>query len=516
MRVLPSTSGSSIWVVVPDGCAADDGSNCSEERGRTFDFSASTSLVEKGIYNLPISTEEQWGYSGNGQFAYDTITLSYNGGGAPTLNHTIFAGIATKDFYIGQLGLTPWGVNFTDFNSPIPSVLTSLKDGGYIESNSWAYTAGAYYSEKQTYGSLTFGGYDQSRFVPNNLTISRGQDQSRDLLVGVQTIVSGTDNLLPEGVVALIDSTIAQIWLPIEACQRFEDVFGLVWDKDVELYLVNDSLHTSLVQQNPSITFALGSTTTSADTINIEFPYSAFDLTASAPLTAGGSSKYFPLRRAENSTQYLLGRTFLQQAYLTVDYDRSTFSVAQALFPDTSVPQELVVIKQPGMGSKSVSTAIIAGIVVAVVLGLLAAGAGFWLWRKISKSKKVLDSTPGENPDYQHLSGKSELDAGNPKAGEYYSNPATSGTPSTYYDSASGTYFSTESNGYLSPSSTLLQKPVLHEADSSQRLPPELYTVSPTRPEMRGNNQYAFEMEDRQRRRAEMQGSEPVRYELPS
>ena len=512
MRVLPSTSGSSIWVVVPDGCTSDDGSNCAESRGRTFDLSASSSLVEKGIYDLPLETEKNWGYSGNGQFAYDTITLSYNGGGAPTLNHTIFAGIATKDFYLGTLGLTPWGVNFTDFNTPIPSVLTSLKEAGSIESNSWGYTAGAYYSASQTYGSLTFGGYDQSRFVPSNLTITRGEDQSRDLLIGVQTIVSGTNNLLSEGIYALIDSTIAQIWLPLEACQRFEEVFGLVWDEEVELYLVNDTLHTSLSQQNPSITFALGSTTTSSDTINVELPYGAFDLTASAPLTSGGSSKYFPLRRADNATQYLLGRTFLQQAYLIVDYDRNAFSVAQALFPGPGAPQELVTIKQPGAGSKSVSTGLIVGVIIAVVVLLLAAGIGFWFWRRRSRSKMVPDAAHGQTQGYEAVSGKPELDGGDPKASNYSSNPATPGTPGTYYDSTSGIYFSMSSKGPLSPSSTMYKKPV-HEADSTQRLPPELYTVSGTRPEMGGSNTFAYEMEDRHRR-TEMQGSEPVRHEL--
>jgi hypothetical protein len=100
---------------------------------------------------------------------------------------------------------------------------------------SWAYTAGAYYTRKQNYGSLTFGGYDASRFSSNNLSITRGLDISRDLLVGIQSIASGTNELLPEGIIAMIDSTIAQIWLPLQACLRFEEVFGLVWDEGVQL-----------------------------------------------------------------------------------------------------------------------------------------------------------------------------------------------------------------------------------------------------------------------------------------
>lgn len=179
---------------------------------------------------------------------------------------------------------------------------------------SWACTAGAYYTPKQTYGSLTFGGYDASRFTANNLSITRGLDISRDLLVGVQSITSGTDELLPEGIIAMIDSTIAQIWLPPQACLRFEEVFGLVWDESVQLYLVNDTLHDNLVANNPVVTFTIGTTATSRDVVDIKMPYGSFDLTASWPLTSNGSSRYFPLRRAANETQYLLGRAFLQAA----------------------------------------------------------------------------------------------------------------------------------------------------------------------------------------------------------
>lgn len=314
VRVFPSTSGSSVWAVVPQGCTAADPSDCPDLRGSLFDPTMSSTWVEKSIYNLPLTTEEVWGFSGNGQFGLDNVVLSYSGGQGPVLNNTMLAGIATKDFLIGTLGLTPWGVNFTNFNQPAPSVLTSLKNAGKINSNSWGYTAGAYYTPKQTYGSLTFGGYDGSRFVPNNLSITRGLDISRDLLVGVQSITSSTNNLLPHGIIALIDSTVPQIWLPLEACQRFEEVFGLEWDEDLKLYLVNDTLHEQLVKHNPTVTFTIASTTTSSDIINIDMPYGSFDLTATWPLTANGTSRYFPLRRADNASQYVLGRTFLQQA----------------------------------------------------------------------------------------------------------------------------------------------------------------------------------------------------------
>jgi hypothetical protein len=84
--------------------------------------------------------------------------------------------------------------------------------------------------------------------------------------------------------------------------------------KVFNLYLVNDTLHDKLVAEDPAITLTIGSTATSRDVVNINMPYGSFDLTASWPLTSNGSSRYFPLRRAANESQYLLGRAFLQAA----------------------------------------------------------------------------------------------------------------------------------------------------------------------------------------------------------
>lgn len=167
-------------------------------------------------------------------------------------------------------------------------------------------------------GSLTLGGYDESRFTPNDLSFSFAPDNSRDLVLGIQSIVStrpnGTDKpLLTAGILAYVDSTVPEIWLPIEACQAFEEAFGLVYDEESKLYPVNDTLHDALIAQNASITFVLGQLQTGGKTINITLPYASFDLQATPPFVKK-KTKYFPLQRAQNDTQYTLGRTFLQEA----------------------------------------------------------------------------------------------------------------------------------------------------------------------------------------------------------
>lgn len=42
--------------------------------------------------------------TGNGQFGHDTVSLGYPGGGGPSLSDVVVAGIATPDFWLGQLG----------------------------------------------------------------------------------------------------------------------------------------------------------------------------------------------------------------------------------------------------------------------------------------------------------------------------------------------------------------------------------------------------------------------------
>ena len=153
--------------------------------------------------------------------------------------------------------------------------------------------------------------------------------------MGIEAIATGNLSLLASPIVANIDSSVAQIWLPTTACQRFEEVFGLTWNEESNLYLVNETLHKTLLIRNDNITFTLSNEKSQPiSTIDIVLPYASFDLTASYPLVAYTSTHYFPLRRAENESQYVLTRTFLQEAYLLVDYERSLFSISQARFPD--------------------------------------------------------------------------------------------------------------------------------------------------------------------------------------
>ncbi|RDL41501.1 uncharacterized protein BP5553_01480 [Venustampulla echinocandica] len=358
VRLFVATASHQTVVVLPEGCIASDPSNCADLRGGEYHTNASSTWF-KNTANLttniyPLQMGQQLGYTGRAALGSDDITLGWQGAGGPTVKNQTVAGIATKDTYLGLFGLTPRASNFTSFNNPIPSLVQNLKSQSLIPSLSWAYTAGNQYRLSQVLGSLTLGGYDRSRFVAHDITWGFNSQDIRDLTVQITSITSSTKSseasLLPSSIPAFLDSSLPYIWLPQEACALFEKAFNLTWDTKTELYLLTDSQHKALASQNPNITFTLGNLTEGV-AVNITLPYAAFDLMAKAPLVSN-ATRYFPLKRADNFTQYTLGRTFFQEAYVIADYDRGNFSVSQCSWVPNA-QQDIVAIAAPSTSSPS-------------------------------------------------------------------------------------------------------------------------------------------------------------------
>lgn len=344
VRTFLSFAAYQVWVVLNLGCeGAADPDECYSARGGTFDNTTSSTFEYHGIYSLWVG--HNLGYTGNGITGFDTVRLGGLGENGPTIDNSIVSAFAVQNYWFGRLGINPKPTNFTDFNDPTPSLMTTLKAQGHIPSMSFGYTAGAHYRYTGTFASLTLGGYDTSKYEANNVTFIFAPDNERDVMVAIQSISTpsnvssspvGTE-LLPSPVYALIDSTFAELWLPLEACQAFEYEFGLVYDNTTELYLINDTHHEALVKRNASISFLMGQGVDSTETVRITLPYDAFDLQAQPPFrNIDNTSYYFPLRRAANDSQYTLGRTFLQEAYITVDYEVARFQLAQVVWSQTA------------------------------------------------------------------------------------------------------------------------------------------------------------------------------------
>ncbi|KAH7400533.1 aspartic peptidase domain-containing protein [Phaeosphaeria sp. MPI-PUGE-AT-0046c] len=413
-RVLPSTVTSETFVPLNGACKQGSPANCAFSRGvemfqgKPIDglqSKQSSTWSEIGIYQ--VAGREELSYNASGLYGLDSLGLMIANSGGPILPKQVVAGVVNTRFWVGRLGMDVKPSNFSEFENPQRSLIETLKEENYIPSLSYGYTAGAYYRKPSSYGSLVFGGYDQSRFEPNAITFPFDANDSRKPSVNIQSITTRgfTDtptSLLPDGpAYSLIDFAEPQMWLPVSACNAFAKAFNLTYDNSTDLYLVDAVTRGRLLETNPSITFGLGTTANPSERVNIVLPYSAFDQQATYPIYQNVTN-YFPIRRAYNDTQYTIGRTFFQEAYVRIDYGRGNFSVHQALFPTSNDRQNLVPISTPESSeatrktdlheTRPLSKATIAGIsvggVIAMILLLLVVLGPVRQRRKRSKERR--------------------------------------------------------------------------------------------------------------------------------
>jgi len=81
-------------------------------------------------------------------YGLETVGLGLPGSNGVTEPNRIVGALATKDFYLGYLGVTNQPTNFTAFDDPQPSFLSTLKTQDKIPSLSYAYSAGAQYRKE--------------------------------------------------------------------------------------------------------------------------------------------------------------------------------------------------------------------------------------------------------------------------------------------------------------------------------------------------------------------------------
>lgn len=299
-----------------------------------FQFNQSSTWVMIG--NMSLEGSSGISSDGSGLFGTDVVAAGPNADARLTSGKaSTVAGTAAQPYYLGLLGLRP----STDsrFDDASPSFLTLLKNQNLVPSLSFGYAAGASYRFQGILGSLILGGYDKSKSGPN-ITFDISNDDSYALRAHIQSVTAsntliGDSTLLSKNITAIVDSDLPYLYLPNSACKKFETAFGLSWDNSRQLYLVNDTVHSKLRTENPTIMFSLGQS--AAETVNITVPYLAFDLQVTQPIAENGTN-YFPLRCSTNATQYVLGRAFLQETYLFVDYEASSFSLSQAQFNNNS------------------------------------------------------------------------------------------------------------------------------------------------------------------------------------
>ncbi|KIW34221.1 uncharacterized protein PV07_01013 [Cladophialophora immunda] len=400
LSVFPSTLSQETWVVGPAGC--DGTSICENKRGGLFSANESSTFKARGFYEL--NFDPQLGGSGYGYYGLDTLSLD----DATSVPDQIVSVVNSTDYWVGTLGLGVQQTRFSGSEAISPLLSSLVQKRNDIPSRSYGYTAGAVYRLKSVPASLTLGGVDANRFVPNEMSFTLSQDYSPIVAINSISVSSGAESLpsnwdsnpqtlldMSQADLFTIDSSTPFLWLPEPACDAFANALNLTYDDTLQLYLFpsdNSSSPSALSAWNLTFTFTLSNLPGSPDQLELKLPYDAFNLQLTYPfpnLAANFTSpptNYFPLRKAANSTQYTIGRAFLQETYLTVDYERNRFSISQAVFTLDAVSNvNLLAISRPegstwpGPPGTGLSTGAKIGIGVGAGIGaLLALTLAWW------------------------------------------------------------------------------------------------------------------------------------------
>jgi len=423
-RTLISTSSFSTWLPTPDGCVytaepAFVPSNCPELRGIGLLNGFQSSGFEEangtfryiGIHSLDLgndlSTTESFGstYNITGNLGLDTLSVQ-NGAGSDDLKTQgsvpIF-GINNWNFFMPSLGL---GVGYLQSTTQeTASLVETLVNSSQIPSRAWSYTAGASYRDYT--GSLVLGGYDDTRLDGRTTTqyALPPSTETTELRVSLASIgfafANGTEASIPVSETVVIDSTLPYMYLPSTVCDELAAKLGLTYNEPADLFTISPSSLAANEQSIQQIRITVGDTKNSGNTTSITFPYAAFALNASWPLfDQGVSQPFFPIRRAEGNT-YILGRAFLQEAHLSVDWERAYFNLSQAAFPETRTAPNLVpiyntsIVEKSGTAlpvtTRSSSSGLGSGAIAGLVIGIILAVAllvGLFLYLCIFRKRR--------------------------------------------------------------------------------------------------------------------------------
>jgi hypothetical protein len=316
-------------------------------------------------------------------YGFDNVGLGPVSLDTAILSPQAVANVASRYFMHGIFGLSNDPPNLGGIPSKVRTetalnaTLATIQSFGFLPSNSFSYTAGSV--GRNSAPNLVFGGYDTSRVSPGSTlqvdirNITTPSSFPLSVKLSSITFSVSTEKWRPEGFdnpsiysqSIGIDSTMPQIWLPTSACAVFEAVFerifGLDWDDTAQLYLINSTTHDRLLEVNQSVTFSLSSTRHGDAVVDFELPYSAFDLNVSYPLVEE-QTYYFPLKRASKQDRYVLGRAFLQETHVSVDYDSGYFNLLRALPSNNNPKLETILASTKPSDTSAPRTAEAAGL----------------------------------------------------------------------------------------------------------------------------------------------------------
>ncbi|KAL9099718.1 MAG: hypothetical protein Q9163_004827 [Psora crenata] len=257
---------------------------------------------------------------------------------------------------VGILGLgSPSGnISFEDVTGQsFPGYLAAQN---VIPSNSFSLHYGS-----ATFGlgaSLVWGGYDQSRVIGDFVTLPLSPPTTLilpsllDIQIGVEEGTSPFEADSYTGLLqlnqsvfksAVINPLLPYFFMSPETCANIAKHLPVTLQPNIGLYtwntgdpqygrIVNSPAYLALVFQSGSLP--------SSGNVTIKIPFRLLNLTLEAPIVST-RQQYFPcqpFQARDGSGLYYLGRAFLQAAFLSVNWERSTYFLGQAPGPAAGAP----------------------------------------------------------------------------------------------------------------------------------------------------------------------------------
>lgn len=205
--------------------------------------------------------------------------------------------------------------------------------------------------------SLWLGGYDQSRVIGN---VSSQPCDNNNFNIDLLDVGIGVDNggspfpfAAKQGLLAADNSSISNslrvtmapaapyMYLPNSTCAAIARNLPITYQPKYGLYFwnVQDPRYTQIVGSPSFLSFEFRASCGIGGTnITIRVPFRLLNLTLDAPLI-GAPTPYFPCQPPQGNAAelYILGRAFLQAAFIGVNWDQDSgnWFLAQAPGPNT-------------------------------------------------------------------------------------------------------------------------------------------------------------------------------------
>ncbi|KAL2204847.1 hypothetical protein CC79DRAFT_1358949 [Sarocladium strictum] len=257
---------------------------------------------------------------------------------------------------LGASGQTKQSFAIDDFTSVNATLIPgTLWENDDIPSNSFGLHIGSVSSE--TSGSLWWGGYDRSRITGDILQTDLSDKDSEanfdalltDIAIEVVDGVSpfdfegkeqsgllssrsgGGDEALP----VLINGCSPYLSLPKSTCDKIADHLPVKYNPGLGLYTWNTEAprYRQITTSASVLAFTIQSESDSSSEITIRVPFTHLNLNLSKPLVPE-TTAYFPCFTGAPDETYVLGRAFMQDAFIGANWGIQTWWLAQAPGPN--------------------------------------------------------------------------------------------------------------------------------------------------------------------------------------